>query len=372
MKIVVIGPLPPYRGGISHFTQALAVELGKAGNEVLAISFRKQYPKLLYPGKSDKDYSQKTVLEDAKFMFSPLNPFDWAKTLKEIKNYSPDLVVYPWWTTFWSPATAWLLKKLKNLKIPVKVLVHNALPHEEGWMDKQLTKFALKDARNFITMAEKETNRLMAVVDPLSTIETTTHPVYAQFPKSGLSKSELREKLGLPQNKTIALFFGFVRPYKGLKVLLDAFGLLEKDKVELHLVVAGEFWDDKSEYESQIANLGISDMVTIRADYVPDAEAGMYFEVADFFVAPYLDGSQSGSIKLAMGYNLPLVVSTAITDSLILNYESGLSVFESGNASELAGLLHQSMMGFDKVVTGTVSTDSSWNGIIDTLIGTSE
>jgi len=372
MKTVLIGPLPPYRGGISHFTQVLAVELGKAGHDVSPISYRKQYPKLLYPGKSDKDYSQKTVLKGAKFIFSPLNPFDWAKTLKEIKSFSPDLVVYPWWTIFWSPATAWLVKKLRKLNIPVKVLVHNALPHEEGWLDKQLTKFALKDARNFITMAEKETNRLKTVVNPLSTIETTTHPIYAQFPKSGLSKPELREKLDLPEDKKIALFFGFVRPYKGLKVLLDAFGLLEKDKIELHLVVAGEFWDDKSEYEKQIADLGISDMVTIRADYIPDTEAGMYFEVADFFVAPYLDGSQSGSIKLAMAYNLPIIVSDVITDPLILNYTSGLSVFESGNASELVGLLNKSIMGFDKVVTGTVSTGSSWNGIIRTLTGTSE
>lgn len=372
MKIVLIGPLPPYRGGISHFTQALAVELGKAGHEVLPISFRKQYPKLLYPGKSDKDFSQKTELENAKFIFSPLNPFDWAKTLEEIKSSSPDLVVYPWWTTFWSPATAWLLKKLKSLNIPVKVLVHNALPHEEGWLDKQLIKFALKDARNFITMAEKETNRLRAVVNPLSTIETTTHPIYAQFPKSGLSKPELREKLGLPQNKRIALFFGFVRPYKGLKVLLDAFGLLEKDKVELHLIVAGEFWDDKSEYEKQIADLGISDMVTIRADYIPDAEAGMCFEAADFFVAPYLDGSQSGSIKLAMAYNLPIIVSDVITDPLILSYRSGLSLFESGNTAKLAELFCQSKMGFNEVGSRRALTESSWNRIIKTLTGTSE
>ena len=368
MKIVVIGPLPPYRGGISHFTQTLAVELGKAGNEVLPISYRKQYPKLLYPGKSDKDYSQKTALEDANFIFSPLNPFDWAKTLKEIKNYAPDLVVYPWWTTFWSPATAWLLKKLRNLNVPVKVLVHNALPHEEGWLDKQLTKFALKDARSFITMAEKETNRLKAVVNPLSTIETTTHPIYAQFPKSGLSKPELREELGLPQDKTVALFFGFVRPYKGLKVLLDAFGLLEKDKAELHLVVAGEFWDDKSEYERQITDLGVSERVTIRADYIPDAEVGMYFEVADFFVAPYLDGSQSGSIKLAMAYNLPLIVSDVITDPLILGYQSGLSVFESGKPAQLAEAIKALRLS-DRAEAAPAKgvNDKSWQDLLEVL-----
>src|SRR5690606_18795034 len=233
-------PIPPYRGGIAHFTQALAEKLVQEGHQLLTISYRRQYPGWLYPGKSDKDFSQETKIKDAVFLFSPLNYLDWKKTLQAIRKYQPDLVIYPWWVTFWAPATGWLLGKLKNLGIPTSVLVHNALPHDGGWLDKKLTKYALKDARNFITMTEKETKRLSSVVHKTSRIETSAHPVYAQFPLSGLSKVEVRKKLGLPIEAPIALFFGFVRPYKGLSVLIDAMGILRNKGVNIHLVVAGE------------------------------------------------------------------------------------------------------------------------------------
>lgn len=317
MKITLIGPVPPYRGGIAHFTQNLAENLLQNGHDVLTISYRKQYPKWLYPGKSEKDFSQEIKIKDARFLFSPLNYLDWKKTLQAIKNFQPDLVVYQWWVTFWAPATAWLIQKLNRLGIPIRVLIHNAFPHEKGWLDKKLAKFALKDARYFVTMSEKETRRLRTVVHKDSVIETSAHPIYAQFPQSGLSKAKVREKLGLPMESKIALFFGFVRPYKGLGVLLEAMGMLKRENVDLHLVVAGEFWQDKADYLTQIDNLNISNMVTIHDEYIPDSEAGLFFEAADFFVAPYLDGTQSGSIKIAMGYHLPMVITDIITDELV-------------------------------------------------------
>ncbi len=336
MKIVLLGPVPPYRGGIAHFTQALAEKLLSEEHEVLTISFRKQYPRWLYPGKSDKDFSQNTKIKDVLFLFSPLNFFDWHKTLREIKSYQPDLVIYPWWVTFWTPATSWLLGRLRKLGIKTKILVHNAYPHEGGWLDKKLTAFALKDARSFVTMTEKETQRLRTLVYKDSKIETAAHPVYAQFPLSGFSKREVREKLELPVNAQIALFFGFVRPYKGLGTLLEAMGKLKQEHLNLHLVVAGEFWQDRDLYEKQIRDLQIGDMMTIRAEYIPDSEAGLYFEAADFFVAPYLEGTQSGSIKIAMGYHLPMIVTDAITDPLILNYQDGLGMVKAGEAGLLA------------------------------------
>lgn len=336
MNIVLIGPVPPYRGGISHFTQALAENLVRDGHWVKTISFRKQYPKWLYPGKSEKDYSQKITVEDVEFLFSPLNYLDWRKTMREIMSFQPDLVIYPWWVTFWAPATAWLLGKLRKQGISTKVLVHNAFPHEGGRFDKKLAKFALKDGRSFVTMSDKETERLSSVVNKDAKIVTAVHPVYAQFPPSGLSKSEVRQKLGISDDRPLALFFGFVRPYKGLGILLEAIGILKQEQVDVHLMVIGEFWEDLADYQKQIQDLGISDMVTIRAEYTPDSEAGLYFEAADFFVAPYLDGTQSGSIKIAMGYHLPLVVSDVITDAMIQNYPGGVQIVPVGDAASLA------------------------------------
>lgn len=368
MKIVLLGPVPPYRGGIAHFTQSLAENLVQGGHEVLTISYLKQYPGWLYPGKSDKDYSQKTILKDVEFLFSPLNCWDWRKTLREIRDYQPDLVIYPWWVTFWAPATSWLLGKLRKFDIPAKVLVHNTFPHEEGWLDKQLTKFALKDARSFITMTEKETQRLKAVVREGSSIKTAAHPVYRQFPRSGLNKSEVRYKLGLPVGDPLALFFGFVRPYKGLDILLEAVGILKQEKVNIHLIVAGEFWQGVAEYEKLIDELGIGDIVTIRAEYIPDAEAGLYFEAADFFVAPYIDGTQSGSIKLAMGYGLPLIVTDVITDPTICAHQSGLIVVPAGDAKSLAAGMHK-VENYDRsAIQGTKTFQSSWSELINALL----
>ena len=369
MKIILFGPVPPYRGGIAHFTQALAEKLVQQGHNVLTISYRRQYPGWLYPGKSDKDFSQETKIKDIFFVFSPLNYLDWNKTLQAIKAFQPDLVIYPWWVTFWALATSWLLGKLKNLGIPTRVLVHNALPHEGRWLDKKLTKYALKDARNFVTMTEKETERLKAVIHNTSKIETSSHPVYTQFPLSGLRKVQVREKLGLPNGCPIALFFGFVRPYKGLSVLLEAIGILKQEKVKMHLVVAGEFWQSESDYMKQIKDLDICDMVTIRADYIPDSEAGLYFEAADFFVAPYLEGTQSGSIKLAMGYRMPIIVTHTITDHLILNYKDGLSVVKAGDILELAKLIKTtSQNAIDTHPDSRSQDDDNWQPLLGVLL----
>jgi glycosyltransferase involved in cell wall biosynthesis len=315
------------------------------GHDVKVISFRKQYPKLLYPGKSEKDHSQTLSVVHTNFLFSPLNMMDWNVTFKQIQHFQPDLVIYQWWTTFWAPATSWLIHKIKKAGINIKILVHNAFPHEATWFDTRLTAWALREANSFVTMTEGEAKRLRGVVSPQSEILTAPHPVYSQFPSSGLTKVELRKKLKLPLDAPIALFFGFVRPYKGLSVLLDAMAVLKSKGSNIHLMVAGEFWQDQADYEKQIAELGINDMVTIRADYIPDSEAGLYFEAADLFVAPYVGGTQSGSIKQAMGYGLPLVVSEVVTDSLILNYPVELSVVKSGDveafAEKIIELLHE-------------------------------
>lgn len=367
MKIVLIGPVPPYRGGISHFTQALAENLAREGHGVKTISFRKQYPKWLYPGKSEKDYSQKITVEDVDFLFSPLNLLDWCRTFHKIKEFQPDLAIYPWWVTFWSPATAWLLGKLRKQGILTKVLVHNAFPHEGGWFDKKLVKFALKDGRSFVTMSDKETERLSSVVNKDAKIETAVHPIYAQFPPSGLNKSEVRQKLGISDDRPLALFFGFVRPYKGLGVLLEAFGILKQEQVDVHLMVVGEFWEDLADYQKQIQDLGVSDMVTIRAEYTPDSEAGSYFEAADFFVAPYLDGTQSGSIKIAMGYHLPLVVSDVITDTMIQNYPIGVQIVPVGDAVALTKAIQDAPTQCESANNTGNYDQSSWRNLIDAM-----
>lgn len=360
--------MPPYRGGIARFSASLAEQLLDLGHDVKVISFRKQYPKLLYPGKSEKDHSQTLSVVHTNFLFSPLNIMDWKVTFREIQDFQPDLVIYQWWTTFWAPATSWLIHKLKKAGINIKILVHNAFPHEATWIDTKLTAWALREANSFVTMTEGEAKRLRGVVSPQAKILTAPHPIYHQFPSSGLSKIEVRTKLELPLDAPIALFFGFVRPYKGLNILLDAMAVLKSKGSNIHLVVAGEFWEDQENYERRIAELGINDMVTIRADYIPDSEAGLYFEAADLFVAPYVGGTQSGSIKQAMGYGLPLVITELIADHAVLEKPTGSIVVPANDAESLAGGMHQLENCLQSLIGETESLQSSWTDLVNTLL----
>ena len=367
-KIVLIGPMPPYRGGIARFTASLAEELLDIGHDVKVISYRKQYPKLLYPGKTEKDYSQDISAVPTEFLFSPLNLKDWNETLEQIKRFQPDLVIDQWWTTFWAPATSWLIHQVNKAGINIKILVHNAFPHDSTWLDAKLTAWALRDASSFVTLTETQANRLRSVVSSQTEILTTPHPVYRQFPNSGLSKVEVRKKLGLPLEVPIALFFGFVRPYKGLRILIDAMGILKSKGSRIHLVVAGEFWDDQDVYENQIAELGIKDMVTIRAHYIPDSEAGLYFEAADFFVAPYLEGTQSGSIKVAMGYQLPMVVTDIIVDELLESFPDQCVVVPRGVAASLAEGIRKALTLSPSTITVDQLERESWDRFISQLL----
>ena len=368
-KIILIGPMPPYRGGIARFSATLAEELVNAGHDVKVISYRKQYPRILYPGKTEKDLSQRVSLVSTEFLFSPLNFQDWRATINHIVSYQPDLVIYQWWTNFWAPATAWLIDKLNKARINTKIVVHNAFPHESTWLDRKIAAWALGGGRSFVTMADLQADILRSAMKSQVEIVTAPHPVYKQFPVSGLSKVEARKKIGLPLEVSVALFFGFVRPYKGLSVLLDAIAVLKSWGSNLHLVVAGEFWDDQDVYENQIAELGIKDMVTIRADYIPDSEAGLYFEAADLFVAPYIGGTQSGSIKQAMGYGLPMVVTDVITDHLVLDYPGVLSVVKSGDPEAFAEKIKEMLLRkFDtKSKNGNVLSNS-WQPLLDVLL----
>jgi len=368
-KIVLIGPMPPYRGGISRFSASLAEELLEMGHDVKVVSFRKQYPKLLYPGKAEKDYTQDLSKVNTNFVYSPFCLKDWRKTVIQIERFLPDIVIYQWWTTFWAPATSWLIHGLNKAEISTKILIHNAFPHESTWLDKKLTTWALRGGRSFVTMTEIQAERLRSAVSSQAELVTVPHPVYKQFPVSGLSKVEVRKKFGIPLEVPLALFFGFVRPYKGLNTLIEAMRLLKSKGSNIHLLVAGEFWDDQDAYENQITELGVQDMVTIRASYIPETEASQFFEAADLFVAPYLAGTQSGSVKVAMSYGLPIVVTDVITDPLVLEYKRGLSVVKNGDPEELAEKINDISHGkLDTKTENEIILHNSWQPLLDILL----
>lgn len=359
MKVAIVGPVYPYRGGIAHFTTQLVENLKQEAHDVFVYSFKRQYPAWLYPGKTDKDTSQKVKAVEAEFLLDPLNPFSWFLTGQRAASKSPDIVVIMWWTTFWALPVAVYSGMLRKKGIKVVFIIHNVLPHEAKPWDPFLSKLALRNGRAFLTMTEKETGRLRKIL-PNAKIAATPHPVYNIFESGGITKTEAREILNLPPDEKVILFFGIIRPYKGLRHLLHALALL-RGKRDFHLVIAGEFWEPETEYVSLIHEMGIEDLVHLYGRYIPNEEVSTFFSAADIFVAPYKNGTQSGAVKVALGFNLPTVVTQCILDDTLAKTDT-VVVSRDHEPENLALAIEEALNLSDK--SFPKATQSGWENLV--------
>lgn len=307
MKIVLIGPTYPFRGGISHYTTLLCKALRK-DNDVKFISFRRQYPNFLFPGKTDKDPSSDPIsVDNVDYIIDSLNPLTWLAAVRTTIGYGPALVVMPWWVAFWAPQFLSIIACVKmKLPVPIIFICHNAEEHESGFFKRLITRSVLSRADRLITHSKGETERLKTLLGDQADLVTAFHPTYADLSGSRYSKDQAKELLGL--KGPILLFFGFVREYKGLGVLLDAMRLVLKKK-EVTLMIVGEFWKDKQKYLDSIEKYGITSSVRIVDDYVPNEEIGRYFAAADLVVQPYLTASGSGICQIAYGFDRPVIAT---------------------------------------------------------------
>lgn len=311
MRIAVVGPVYPYRGGIAHYTTRLAQAIREEGHELLVVSFQRQYPRFLYPGKSDRDPSQDVEQIEAEFILDPLYPWTWQRSVRRIKEFAPDLVVIQWWTTFWGPAFWWLARGLRPA-CKVVFLIHNVLPHETRFFDPWVARWTLSQGGGFIVQAESQRDKLKELL-PLADPLLVEHPLYDQFAEKRIDKGEARRRLGLPEDRPVLLFFGIVRPYKGLRNLIEALALVYQQGYSPLLVVAGEFWENVEDYQKRIKELGLEEAVRIYNYYIPNEEVPVFFSAADVFVAPYTGGTQSGALKIALAFGLPVVASEKIS-----------------------------------------------------------
>lgn len=341
MKITLIGPVFPYRGGIAHFTTLLAKELVQSGNDIQTVSFKKQYPSWLYPGESDKDYSETREKVEAEFIITPFNPLTWHRAVKRILAFYPKKVIIPWWITVWGPCFHHIISNLKKYNISTEILVHNVIPHEANPIDRWITKWTLEKASHFIVMTTKEKERLQNILPNPPGIDIVPHPIYQQFTPSTKKRAELRNSLGLPTDKKFVLFFGFIRPYKGLMDLIKTFKLINEQDERIHLIVAGEFWDDREKYIQKIRDLGLQEIIHIFDHYIPDDEAAQFFEAADLFVAPYTGGTQSGAVKSALGFGMQVVITDIITDDLLSGLPDICTVVPKGSPQSLAEAIRE-------------------------------
>lgn len=307
-KVIIIGSAYPLRGGLSNFNERLARAFNDAGFSTTIYTFSLQYPSLLFPGKSQFSSEPKPDDLDIRVVINSINPLNWIKWGRKIRREAPDLVIIKFWIPFMAPCLGSLARIIRgNKKTRVITIIDNLIPHEKRLFDKSLAGYFARSVDGFITMSREVLNQV-DVFNEHSQKLFSPHPVYDNFGKK-IPVSEAREKLGLDESGNYILFFGFIRDYKGLDILLEAMTLPETRENNIKLIVAGEFYTASKPYLEFINKHGIADRVILRTDFIPDSEVSLYFSAADLVVQPYKHATQSGVTQIAYHFGVPMVVT---------------------------------------------------------------
>ena len=309
MHIVLLGTAYPFRGGLATFNERLARQLQAEGHKVEVITFTLQYPSFLFPGKTQ--YSSEKAPTDLHIsqQVNSCNPLNWIKVGRRIRQMQPDLLITCYWMAFFAPSYSIIQRIAKsNGKTRCVALVHNMIPHEPSLLDKVFAPLYVRATDGFVALSDsvvQDINRL----DPSHKPKTSyPHPIYDHYGEQ-MSKEEACLALHLQPEKQYMLFFGLVRAYKGLDLLLDAFGFVKDQLPNLQLIIAGEFYEDEDKYRTQIASHQLTDRVIIKNEFIADADLRKYFGAADLIVQPYKSATQSGVTQVAFHFEKPMLVT---------------------------------------------------------------
>lgn len=306
--IKIIGPAYPYRGGIAAFNERLATEYQRLGHRVEIETFKLQYPGFLFPGKTQ--YAEGEPPSDLKIKqtINSISPINWIRVGRKIKKENNDIVIFKFWLPLMGPCfgtIARIIKKNKHSKV-ISVL-DNIIPHEERPGDKLLTAYFVKSQSGFIAMSN-------AVMSELGTFDTiaprlySPHPVYDNYGEI-IDRTEAISRLGLDPDFRYLLFFGLIRDYKGLDLLIEAFSDLRFRNRKIKLLVAGEFYTDSEKIFKLIDEKGIGDEVIIKSEFIPDREVASWFCASDLVVQPYKSATQSGITQIGYNFLKPMLVT---------------------------------------------------------------
>lgn len=307
-RVIILSPAHPLRGGIASSTERLAQELQQQGSEVTILSFSLQYPKLLFPGKTQYTTDPAPKELDIRPVINSINPLNWLKVGRQLAQLQPDLIISRFWLPFMGPALGTILRTAKKRTQAISIgITDNVIPHEQRPGDKALTRYYLGGCDGFIVMS-KSVEEDIRKFTSLQPVAYTPHPIYDNYGPISGRKAALQQ-LGLPARQRYLLFFGFIREYKGLDLLLQAMALPQVRSLGLQLIVAGEFYGPEAPYRQMVEGLGIAEAVVFRSSYIPKEEVGLYFAAADLVVQPYKTATQSGISQLAFHFEKPMVVT---------------------------------------------------------------
>lgn len=369
-KVVIIGPAHPLRGGLASFDERLARAFHQQGDDVTIYTFSLQYPNFLFPGTTQ--YSSEPAPTDIniKVCINSVNPLNWIGVGNELKNLKPDIIVVRYWLPFMGPCLGTILRRVKkNKHTKVVTIADNVIPHEKRPGDKQFTSYFVKPVDAFVTMSEKVMNDLKTFSSKPA--KQVVHPLYDNFGEQ-VDKATARKHLGINKNENIILFFGFIRKYKGLDLLLEAMNVLKKTQPKtqnIKLLVAGEFYEDRKTYDDLIQQLNIADHLILRTDFIPDSEVKYYLSAADYVIQPYRNATQSGVTPLAYHFEKPmLVTNVGGLPDLVPDGKVGL-VCEPNSADIASHILKLYELGEDHFLPHLREEKKkySWNVLVNTI-----
>jgi D-inositol-3-phosphate glycosyltransferase len=306
-KIVLLSPAHPLRGGIAAFTERFAAELQQAGYEVITYSFSLQYPGFLFPGTTQFSSDPAPPGLTIRTCVNSVNPFNWLKIGLELRRLRPDLIVPRYWLPFMGPCLGTILRLARsNGHTRIVAIADNVLPHEKRPGDRLFTRWFVSPCDAFVVMSQSVLDDLRQFTQKQA--KCIPHPIYDNYGEHSPREAALAQ-LGLPSANKYLLFFGFIRDYKGLDLLLEAMANERIRKMNLKLIVAGEYYGNHEKYEAQIRRLGLENQLVMRTDYIPNEEVRHYFGAADLVVQPYRTATQSGISQMAYHFEKPMLVT---------------------------------------------------------------
>lgn len=368
-NIVFLGPAHPYRGGIASFTERLARQFNDAGHQTMLCTFRLQYPSFLFPGKTQYTSASAPADLNIRRWVNTLNPINWIITGLRLKALKPDFIIVRYWMPFMAPSFGTILSIVRtNRHTRIICIADNIIPHEKRAGDRWLTRYFTQKVDAFMVMSDQVSNDLqsLGIKKPWF---YHAHPLFDHFGEI-MDQQKARMSLGLPIDKPILLFFGLIRAYKGLDLLIKAMHDSRVKDTGAILLIAGECYENKQKYLDLIEGLGLKDSIILHDRFIPDEEIRLYFSAADVLVQPYKTATQSGVTPLSMHFELPMIVTRAGgLKEMVTDMKTGV-VTEINKDAIADGIIRYLEKGKQFFLPALIKQKSSysWNGFMQSIL----